>query len=560
MTRIQHGRARTWLLSLSAGAASALALHAAPAAASSHQVSLIEDGVVLNENPVGDLARMKQIGANTVRVLLSWNTIAPSPNAKKAPKGFKAANPGAYPSSGWAQWDTIVRAAKTDGIRVDLDIIGPPPRWAEAKNVPSKYLKDDYGWEPNASDYGNFVRAVATRYDGRFTPAGQTSPLPKVTLYSLWNEPNNGQDLGPQNIDATKKSAGYLQSPRYYRQLLRAGYPALKAKAKGATILFGELAPDGKGPYHKSRRLPFGLPGQVSLSAPATFVRTLYCLNASYEPLTGRAAAVAGCPGSAKSRRSFARQNPALFKASAFAMHPYASHYTPTAKSKSIPANDFPLPVIGRLETTLTRSTSAWHHRRRYNIWSTEFGYITSPPQTNKGGKPWPSPQQAAIYLNESEYLSYRNPRIASYAQYLLDDPMDMRSKGVGLFASGLYTSKGVAKATLNAYLMPVWMPKQRVKKGQNTLIWGGARPAPAGYTATKAAQRVQLQQRRGGTWQTIATATASRTTGYFTAHHRFTGSGMVRLAYTYPSTELALPPGVAGTTIYSRTVRVTVH
>ena len=68
---------------------------------------------------------------------------------------------------------------------------------------------------------------------------------------------------------------------------------------------------------------------------------------------------------------------------------------------------------------------------------------MTSPPQPNKVGKKFPSPAQAAIYLNESEYLSYRNPRIASYAQYLLDDPQDLRSKKVGLFSSGLLFSNG---------------------------------------------------------------------------------------------------------------------
>ena len=558
MTRIHlHGRARAWLVSLSGAATAALAVHATPAAASTRQVALIQDGVALNQDPGSDLARMKEAGANTVRVLLNWYTIAPRANSRRAPH-FNAANPGAYPASGWAQWDAIVRAARTEGIRVDLDIVGAPPRWAEARNVPNHYLKNHYGWEPNAADYGRFVRAVATRYSGHYTPEGASEPLPKVSLYSIWNEPNNGQDLGPQNIGATKKSAGYLQAPRYYRALLRSGYSALERTAKGATILFGELAPDGKGPFHVTRRLPFGLPGQVSISAPATYVRTLYCLNTAYRPLTGRAASVAGCPTSAGGRRAFVRQNPALFHASAFAMHPYASHYTPTAKASSIPSNDFPFPVLGRLESTLARATGAWHHTRHYGIWSTEFGYVTSPPQTNKGGKPYPSPQQAAIYLNESEYLSYRRPWIASYAQYLLNDPAKL--KNVGLFASGLFTDRGAPKATLNAYRLPIWMPTQRLRKGQNAYIWGGARPAPAAYSATRTPQRVELQQRRGGSWQTLATVTVNRSTGYFTTHHRFTASGAVRLAYTYPATELALPVGVAGTTIYSRSVPVTVR
>ncbi len=182
---------------------------------------------------------------------------------------------------------------------------------------------------------------------------------------------------------------------------------------------------------------------------------------------------------------------------------------------------------------------------RRYNIWSTESGTSRVRRRRTRAAPPYPSPVQAAIYLNESEYLSYRNPRVASYAQYLLNDPAKL--KNTGLFASGLYTDRGAAKPALTAYRMPVWLPKQRVKKGQSALIWGGARPAPAGYAATKARQQVQVQQRQGGAWQTIATVTVSRTTGYSTTYYRFTRSGSVRLAFSYPSTGFALPVGVAG-------------
>src|SRR5579875_2047233 len=107
---------------------------------------------------------------------------------------------------------------------------------------------------------------------------------------------------------------------------------------------------------------------------------------------------------------------------------------------------------------------------------------------------------------------------------------------------------------------MPVWMPKTTVTRGQSALVWGGARPAPAGDQATHTPQQVQIQQLVGGVWQTIATVSANSSTGYFQTHVRFSNSGGMRLAYTYPSTELALPPGIAGTTVYSRTVSVVAH
>jgi hypothetical protein len=548
-----HGRARAWLLSPLAAAAAAFALHAPPAAASTHQVSLIQDGVVLNQNPDGDLAEMKELGANTVRVLMFWWQIAPNSNSRTAPRGFRASNPAAYPAGNWAQWDAIMRAAQTEGIRVDLDITGAPPDWADGKGVPRKFTSSRYGWIPKAGDYGQFVRAVATRYSGHYTPAGASAPLPKVSLYSLWNEPNFGQNLGPQYVGATRKSAGLPVAPRYYRNLLRSGWAALHRYAKGATILIGELAGTGKGILHTTRRLRFGLPGQVSISYPMPFIQQLYCVPS----LTAAVAKSVGCP-TGKARGSFVRQNPALFDAGAFSIHPYSSHYAPTAKASSINKNNLVFPVIGRLSNLLGQVTSGWHRRRNYSIWSTEFGYVTSPPQTNKRGKRYPSPLQAAIYLNESEYLSYRNPRIASYAQYLLKDPVTL--KGVGLFASGLMNSDGTPKPALNAYRMPVWMPKQTVRRGQSAVVWGGARPAPGGYQATHTAQQIQIQQLIGGVWQTLATVNVNPRTGYFETHVRFNNSGRLRLAYTYPATELALPGGIAGTTIFSRTVPVVAH
>jgi hypothetical protein len=550
-----HGRARAWLLSPFAAAIAAFALHATPAAASTNQVSLIQDGVVLNQNPYGDMAQMKELGANTVRVLLFWWQVAPNSNSRTAPRGFNASNPASYPARNWSQWDQIVEAAKAEGIRVDLDITGAPPNWADGKGVPRKFTSSRFGWEPNAADYGQFVRAVATRYSGHYTPAGASAPLPKVSLYSLWNEPNFGQNLGPQNVDFSKKSAGLPVAPMYYRNLLRSGWTALRQDAKGSTVLIGELAGTGKGPLHTTHLLPQGLPGWVSIANPVQFIQELYCVPS----LTPAVAKSVGCP-TGRARGSFVRQNPALFDASAFSIHPYASHYTPNAKASSIPKDDIVFPVIGRLSTVLGQVTNSWHHHRNYNIWSTEYGYVTSPPQTNKGGPPYPSPLQAAIYLNESEYLSYRNPRIASYAQYLLRDPVNLKGAGVGLFSSGLMFANGTPKPAYNAYRMPVWMPKQTVLRGQSALVWGGARPAPGGFTATHVPQEVQIQQLSGGVWNTLATVTANSSTGYFETHVKFSTSGQLRLAYTYPATELALPVGIAGTTIYSRSIPVVAH
>ncbi len=88
-----------------------------------------------------------------------------------------------------------------------------------------------FAWKPNAADYGQFMQAIATRYGGKFTPAGQTSALPRVHFWTLWNEPNFGEVLGPQATDTSRIS----YAPMLYRNLVRAGYSALARTGHGTT-------------------------------------------------------------------------------------------------------------------------------------------------------------------------------------------------------------------------------------------------------------------------------------------------------------------------------------
>lgn len=556
MNRIQlRARIQARRLQLSAALLAVIASLglAATASASNSQVAIVQDGNAYSA--AADVQQFHAVGAKTLRLLLQWYTVAPKPNAKKAPR-FTQTNPNSYPSGNWSQWDSAIKAARAAGMTVDLDIVGGPPRWAEGKGMPSNFRKNHFGWKVNAADYGKFVTAVAKRYSGHFTPKGDSSALPKVSLYSLWNEPNMGQQLGPQSIDATKHSTGYSVAPMYYRNLLRSGYASLKrSAAKGSRILIGELAGSGRS-HNKSKKYPFGLPGQTAITHPLPWVLTLYCLNSSYHRLTGKAAAMAGCPRNAGAARSFAKKNPALFKATAFSVHPYASKLKADIKASAVPKGNVLLGNIGRLVTEMSKVTRAWHHGKRFPIWSTEFGFVTNPPYKKAS---YPSPAKAAINLNESEYRSYKTRSVASYAQYLMSDPPNPTKKdgkSAGLFASGLRFADGSAKPGYNAYRLPLWMPHQKVKRGAAAEVWGGARPA----VYSSSASHVQIQQKSGGTWKTLATKTVRKANGYFDTHLRFTKGGSLRLAYTYPASDPFLPVGDAGTTVYSRTLKVSVH
>jgi len=184
-------------------------------------------------------AEFRQLGANTVRVVVPWFQIAPSAGATKKPN-FNATDPNAYPARNWTTFDNIVRAAAADGITIDFTLSGGAPRWAESKPPASPGADPAFlAWKPNAAAYGQWVKAMGTRYSGHFRPKEQTTALPAVHFWALFNEPNFGQDLGPQAINDSK----VLTAPMYYRGLVNQGYNALKATGHARnTIVIGEFA------------------------------------------------------------------------------------------------------------------------------------------------------------------------------------------------------------------------------------------------------------------------------------------------------------------------------
>jgi hypothetical protein len=388
------------------------------------------------------------------------------------------------------------------------------------------------------------MEAVGKRYSGSFTPEGGGSKLPRVSLWALWNEPNFGQDLGPQTTNNSKVS----YAPQMYRGLVNAGWSALHATGHGSDkILIGEFAARGD-LYHKpTKKLPQGLPGFGAQTRPLTFIRTLYCVDSKYRKLKGNAAKSVGCPTTASASNKFRSQNPGLFNASGVGDHPYPDHGSPVTDGRT---NDYAaFPDLGNLEKELDKVNTVYGSHKKYSIYNDEYGYITNPPS----GKPYVSQATAATYINWAEYLSWKAPRTASYMQYLLDDPSPT-TKPYNGFSSGLYTYDGKPKAALNAYRLPLYLPKTSFSKSTAAEVWGEGRPG--NFTS---GQKVTLQFQAGGhgAWTSIATEKAG---GYFDTHLKFGSSGNVRLSYTYPKTDPLVPMSVLGATIVSRTQKISVH
>jgi hypothetical protein len=516
-----------------------------PAAASTRQLTILQDTSFLT-SPLTALPQARALGARTIRVTISWYRMAPNAASTRQPN-FDASNPNAYSASKWAPYDALVQQAHQQGLTVALQITGGAPRWAEGKDAPAVYRRTpDDAWRPNATLYGQFVHAIAERYDGHFRPSGSMAALPAVRFWSFWNEPNFGTDLGPQ----TTNGSSVPVAPSLYRSLLNAAWKAMQLTGHGRdTRLIGELDPLGNAlrkPGH-----PGPLPGITRVTAPLSFVRALYCVGTDRRPLTGSTARLSGCPTTAAASRKFRSENPALFSATGFAVHPYSFKQAPDANPSSVNGNYATFPVLNRFIAVLDGATKAYRSGKHYAIYNDEFGYITRPP----AGPGYPSPAQAAVELNQAEYLSYKNRRVASYDQYLINDPTSTRNNPTPGFNTGLYTSSGQPKATLAAFRLPVWLPATTIKAGARTELWGGARPATMAVNAPTV--EIQVQKGGHGAWTTIQTVRVSTATGYFDIHPKLPYSGNLRLAYTYPQTMPFLPTNVAGSTIFSRTVKV---
>jgi hypothetical protein len=497
-----------------------------PSARSAPLLSIFEAEAPLYGDPPGTLATLRALGADTVRVYVPWRgsgfaPMAPDPSAARPPAHFDGANPAAYPEASWSSLDTIIRDAARAGLHVDLTIGGRPPLWARGPGDPGHPAHPQ--WRPNVTAFGAWVRALGRRYSGHYRDPATGATAPRVDFWAIWNEPNFGPEIAPQ------APHGIAVSPGIYRNLLDAAWQSLAATGHTHdTILIGELAPYGEAVTG---------PGSFGYMVPLRFLRALYCVSGSLQPLRGAAATAVGCPASS-TPAGFRAAHPLLFDATGLALHPYTQG-PPTVSLPGEPdyAN---LAALPRVEHTVDGIFSAYGVSRRLPLYATEFGVHTNPPETVYGTV---SPEQAAMYLNEAEYLSWRDPQVRSYSQYLLADGP------TGVFATGLESSNGRPKPGFDAYRMPLYLPITRLHGGQPLEVWGSARPA---RYAPASERQVELQLRAAGAaaFRTIRTVALPAGSVYFDLLQRFGSAGSVRVAWKAPG----------GQTFFSRTVQLTTH
>ena len=479
---------------------------AAPAMAAPTQESMFQDDHLLVFKSPSSVAKtmdtLRYLGVDRVRVTVFWNLVAPNPASRNRPR-FDATDPAAYPPGAWRQYDTIVRLAAARGIGVNFNVWGALPSWAAGR---TSYPPFAGHFNPSAVEFGHFMTALGRRYDGTY-PGDDGNALPKVSFWSLWNEPNGISFLAPT---WQRHGGAWVESgAAIYRSLVDAAWKALAATGHvpGDTVLVGETAPKAKADPAASRSI-----------RPLRFIRALYCVDGGLRPLRGAAARLRGCP-TRNQASAFTAAHPGLFRATGYAHHPYQLLLPPTLGSDpdSVTTADIP-----RLTGTLDGIFRAYRSGRRLPIYNTEFGYESRPPSAF--GVPLFT---QAAYLNESEFLGYRNPRLVSYSQFLLAD-----SSSAQQFQTGLIQRSGRVKPAFGAYRTPIWIPNPVSRSGRFR-VWGLFRPGHREGVRSASIQFAPF----GLSFATVATASTTRARGYVDRTIRVPRSGFIRLAWRDPAT-----------------------
>jgi hypothetical protein len=386
----------------------AAALVSAPLAdASTRQLTIMQDDAQVRGRTAQTLDEFDRLGVDIVKVNLYWDEVAPK--GRRKPRGFDGSDPAGY---SWSNYGEVISGIIDRGMRPFLSLGGRGPRWATG----SKGRRGTY--KPNAKEFGRFAEAAGRQF-------------PMVDIWSIWNEPNLYSWLGPQ------RRKGAPASPSIYRKLYLAGHRGLTASGNDDTILLGELMPRGG---TDDRKVP-----------PLQFLREMACLDSNYRQYRGRAAKLRGCSKVGR------------IPTSGLAYHPYTLAGGPKVNEAR---DDAAIGQLGRIRSTLDALARRGKLPRRLKIWITEFGYQTKPPD------PFGTPiGRAPNLMDFSEWIAFRNPRVATYAQYTLRDN--------DFWQSGLRRENGRPKREVyEAFRMPLFV---RSLGGNRVEVFGALRSASGG-------------------------------------------------------------------------------
>jgi hypothetical protein len=553
-------RNRTGVALLAAVLAIVCMLPGRALASGTQQTMLMDDNQLIYSPPahvVEVLKTLHALGVDRVKVSVVWLLVAPNSQSSHKPK-FDATNPAAYPAGAWDRYDLIDEVAHSLGMGVYFQLDPPVPVWA----IPS--------WQPRQGPrlslapaihlFRDFIEAVGKRYSGTYeirttkttttdangdsvpvqlpvgvpgltdsqpkqhTTTTATTQLPRVSFWSVWNEPNERSWLSPTHRTLHDGVHEQMQ-PALYRALVDAAWAALGASGhRGDTFLVGETANRG-------------------LLTPAQFIRGVYCVSSHFAPLTRRSAEAEGCPTHGD-RSAFVNAHPGLFQATGFAHHPYSFDVAPNRRYPD--ATFYTMYNIASFEALVNNCYAAYGQLPRGGVplYLTEWGYKTDPPNPYAHT----SLAQQATWLDDGAFIAWQSRYIRALTQFLLVDDKPKASAAAGsraywgTFQTGLMTIDGAPKPAFDTYPIPIWIPHPR--HGSRVTVWGQLRAAD--HSGNQYAV-LEFKPSGSSSWEGLREIQTASPEGFLLAHVAIPGPGLVKLAWLNDS----------GSVFYSRAVKI---
>ncbi len=331
--------------------------------------------------PDRSFADFKNLRVQVLRMDLLWGQVV----ALTRPAKPTDPNDPAYD---WSAYDSFVQRAAKNNIQVLFTIYGTP-RWANGGQKPNRAPK-------KMIDLRQFAYAAAKRYSGTFQrPDGVT--LPAVRKWLAWNEPNSPVFLRPQwKLIGRKRS--YPIAAKTYAQICTSVWAGVHStRLKKEVVACGATDPHGNNRARSSR----------PSIAPLTFLAALKRYGLT--------------------RRHF----------DVYAHHPYYSR--PTESPSTMPRSKTAV-TLANISVLIKQLTKEYGRKQ---LWITEYGYQTRPPD-RRFGVTW---AKQARYLAQAFRIARRNPRISLMTWFLLRD-----EKRLAGWQSGLETYSGRKKPAYYAF------------------------------------------------------------------------------------------------------------
>jgi hypothetical protein len=149
---------------------------------------------------------LKELKVTWIRVNVSWSAVMPRSQAKAKTKPANV-------RYDFSSYDTLINAARNNGMKLEVSLTTPAPAWGSGNKKIGPY-------KPKAALFREFVEAAVSHFGTN------------VSRYSAGNEFNHIGWLAPLKSQAA-----------LYRQLYPIVYDTVKRINPNAEVCFGETAP-----------------------------------------------------------------------------------------------------------------------------------------------------------------------------------------------------------------------------------------------------------------------------------------------------------------------------